>query len=48
VLHLRFSQGMRCSEIAAHLGKHEGAVKVMLSRALNILKNIYKIRGEAK
>src|SRR5258708_37149411 len=42
VLRLRFSQDMRCSEIAAHMGKREGAVKVMLSRALNLLKNIYK------
>lgn len=42
VLRLRFSLDMRCSEIAAHLGKREGAVKVMLSRALNLLKNIYK------
>lgn len=42
VLRLRFGQDMRCSEIAAHLGKREGAVKVMLSRALNLLKNIYK------
>jgi RNA polymerase sigma factor (sigma-70 family) len=42
VIRLRFSQDMRCSEIAAHMGKHEGAVRVMLSRALNLLKNIYK------
>lgn len=42
VLRLRFGQDMRCSEIAAHMGKREGAVKVMLSRALNLLKNIYK------
>jgi RNA polymerase sigma factor (sigma-70 family) len=42
VLRLRFALDMRCSEIAAHLGKREGAVKVMLSRALNLLKNIYK------
>jgi RNA polymerase sigma-70 factor (ECF subfamily) len=46
VLQLRFGQDMRCSEIAAHLGKHEGAVKVMLSRTLNLLKNIYKVREE--
>jgi RNA polymerase sigma factor (sigma-70 family) len=43
VLRLRFSQDMRCSEIATHMGKHEGAVKVMLSRTLNLLKNIYKV-----
>lgn len=42
VLWLRFSQDMRCAEIAVHMGKHEGAVKVMLSRTLNLLKNIYK------
>lgn len=46
VLRLRFGQDMRCSEIAAHLGKREGAVKVMLSRTLNLLKGIYKARGE--
>jgi RNA polymerase sigma factor (sigma-70 family) len=43
VLRLHFSLDMRCSEIAAHLGKHEGAVKVMMSRALNLLKKIYKV-----
>jgi RNA polymerase sigma factor (sigma-70 family) len=43
VLRLRFDQDMRCSEIAAHLGKQEGAVKVMLSRTLNFLKTIYKV-----
>ncbi len=42
VLRLRFSQDMRCSEIAAHMGKREGAIKAMLSRTLNLLKNIYK------
>jgi RNA polymerase sigma factor (sigma-70 family) len=42
VLRLRFAQGLRCSEIATHMGKREGAVKVMLSRTLNLLKKIYK------
>ncbi|HEY6541211.1 MAG TPA: sigma-70 family RNA polymerase sigma factor [Ktedonobacteraceae bacterium] len=42
VLRLRFGQGMRCSEIAARMGKREGAIKAMLSRTLNLLKNIYK------
>lgn len=46
VLQLRFHQDMRCLEIAAHLGKSEGAIKVMLSRTLNVLKNIYKGRGD--
>jgi RNA polymerase sigma factor (sigma-70 family) len=42
VLQMRFGQDMRCSEIAARMGKREGAIKVMLSRTLNLLKNIYK------
>lgn len=42
VLRLRFGEEMRCSEIAAHLDKREGAVKVMLSRTLNLLKRIYE------
>ncbi|MGH2508894.1 MAG: RNA polymerase sigma factor [Ktedonobacteraceae bacterium] len=46
VLQLRFRQNMRCSEIAVHLGKNEGAIKVMLSRALNVLRNIYQGKGE--
>ena len=46
ILHLRFAQGMRCAEIAAHLGKREGAIKTMLSRTLNLLKTLYKARGE--
>lgn len=43
LLHLRFAQNMRCSEIAACLGKREGAVKVMLSRTLNALKRFYSL-----
>lgn len=46
VLLLRFGQDMRCAEIAAQMGKSEGAIKVMLSRTLNLLKNIYKGRRE--
>jgi RNA polymerase sigma factor (sigma-70 family) len=43
VLHLRFNQDMRCAEIAARMGKGEGAIKVMLSRTLNLLRNIYRV-----
>lgn len=46
VLQLRFHQDMRCADIAAHLGKKEGAIKVMLSRALNFLRNVYKTGEE--
>ena len=42
VLQMRFGQDMRCSEIAARMGKREGAIKVMLSRTLNLLKSIYQ------
>lgn len=42
VLHLRFGLDLRCSEIAERMGKNEGAIKVMLSRTLNLLKSIYR------
>lgn len=42
VLQLRFTNDMRCAEIAVRLGKREGTIRVMLSRALNLLRNIYE------
>lgn len=42
VLQLRFTNDMRCAEIAARMGKREGTIRVMLSRALNLLRNIYE------
>ena len=39
---LRFANDLRCSEIAAVLGKREGTVRVLLSRALNFLRTIYE------
>ena len=39
---LRFANDLRCSEIAAVLGKREGAVRVLLSRALNFLRTVYE------
>ena len=41
-LRLRFAHGLRSSEIAAILGKREGAVRALLSRALNFLRSIYE------
>ena len=41
VVRLRFVHGLRCSEIAAVLDKNEGAVRKLLSRALNLLRAIY-------
>lgn len=40
-LRLRFANDLRCAEIAEVLGKREGTVRVMLSRALNLLRGIY-------
>ena len=42
VLQLRFIGGLRCTEIAALLKKREGAVRSILSRALNELRKYYE------
>jgi RNA polymerase sigma factor (sigma-70 family) len=42
VIRLRFANDLRCSEIATHLNKSEGAVRTLLSRTLNILRGIYE------
>ena len=41
VLMLRFVNELRCAEIALVLGKSEGAVRMLLSRTLNLLRSIY-------
>ncbi len=41
VLHLRFVHGLRSTEIGAVLGKQEGNVRVLLSRALKLLRKHY-------
>jgi RNA polymerase sigma factor (sigma-70 family) len=46
ILRLRFGQDLSCSEIATTLGKQENAVRVTLSRSLNLLRKIYQRRGE--
>jgi RNA polymerase sigma factor (sigma-70 family) len=46
VLFLHFFDGLRCTEIASILGKRDGAVRVLLSRALNRLREIYSAEGE--
>lgn len=45
VLRLRFGQELSCNEIATRLGKQENAVRVTLSRGLNLLRRIYS-RGK--
>ena len=44
VLRLHFGEGLRCVEIARKLGKGDGAVRMMLSRALNLLRKHYTER----
>lgn len=41
VLQLRFGCGLRCSEIAPVLDKSEGAVRMLLYRTIQTLRNIY-------
>ncbi len=41
VLELRFVAGLRCAEIAEVLNKNEGAIRTMISRALNTLRGMY-------
>lgn len=42
VLRLRFVNGLHCAEIAVLLGKREGAVRMLLSRTLNLLRTFYE------
>lgn len=46
ILRMRFGQGLSCREIATALGKPENAVRVTLSRSLNLLRTIYRRRRE--
>ena len=48
ILRLRFAYGLTCSEIAQHLNKSSVAVRVMLSRALNLLRDHYKQHKESR
>ena len=46
VLQLRFGFGLRCAEIALVLDKSEGAVRMLLSRTIRTLRDIYASAGE--
>lgn len=46
ILRMRFGQDLSCREIATSLGKQENAVRVTLSRSLNLLRKIYRRRRE--
>jgi RNA polymerase sigma factor (sigma-70 family) len=41
VLRLRFGHGLSCGEIATMQKKHESAVRMLLSRTLRALRNVY-------
>ena len=45
LLRMRFGQDLSCEEIATRLGKQENAVRVALSRSLNLLRTIYRQKG---
>ncbi len=48
MLQLRYSDGLRCSEIALLLMKREGTVRRMLSRSILFLRQVYEqIEGES-
>ena len=42
VLQLRFGSGLRCAEIALVLNKSEGAVRTLLYRTIQTLRDIYR------
>lgn len=46
ILRLRFGLGLPCGEIARRLGKQENAVRLMLSRTLNLLRTLYRRQRE--
>ncbi|EFH81379.1 RNA polymerase sigma factor [Ktedonobacter racemifer] len=46
VLRLRFAGGLRCAEIGQRINKSEGAVRIILSRTLNLLRSIYTKNSE--
>ncbi len=48
VLRLKFDDGLRSPEIARRMNKSESAVRMMLARTLNFLRDIYTRKGERR
>lgn len=46
VLYLRFGENLRCAQIATKLGKREGSIRSLLSRAFNLLRRHYHDQEE--
>ncbi len=42
ILRLRFGHGLRSAEIASIIGKQDAAVRVTISRAMNLLRKMYE------
>ncbi len=42
VLHLRFSENLRCAQIAAKVGKQESSIRALISRALKRLRQYHQ------
>jgi len=48
VLRLRFGDGLRTKEIALKLDKSDGAIRSLLLRSLNLLRNLYTSHEEKR
>src|SRR5690242_18411591 len=48
VLYLRFGEDLRCAEIASLVGKREGSIRSLLSRAFNLLRRYYYDQEEGE
>lgn len=48
VLRLRFADGLRTKEIASKLQKSDGAIRSLLLRSLNLLRNLYDTHEEER
>jgi RNA polymerase sigma factor (sigma-70 family) len=46
VLYLRFSENLRCAQIAPLVGKREGSIRSLLSRTFNLLRRHYHDQEE--
>jgi RNA polymerase sigma-70 factor (ECF subfamily) len=46
LLRMRFAEELPYSQIATRMHKSEGAIRTMLTRTLNLLRNIYSKRRE--
>jgi RNA polymerase sigma factor (sigma-70 family) len=46
VLYLRFGENLRCSQIAAIVGKRDGSIRALLSRTFHLLRSTYYAQEE--